>query len=179
MWFKMNFQLSSYSALLLPCRPQRKACIFTMHLTLPPWEDPIIFGLFPFCQGWDFILFGVFFFCFVFILVVSSQLVTTKNVDIGIWLICYCIVVLPQQFEKLQKKKKPTEKQTPATVFLRSWNLIISCRRADKGLPVWIAALQDLVSWWSTNWTRLHNQCAIKVKSIEPALECSWKLPIH
>lgn len=61
MWFKMNFQVSLYSVLLLPCHPQRKVCIFRLHLSLPLEKMPLLLDCFPSANvGTLFCLFGVF-----------------------------------------------------------------------------------------------------------------------
>lgn len=122
-------------------------------------------GLYFVCLGF-FVLF-----CF-FILVVSSQLVTTKNVDIGIWLICFGFVVLPQQFKKLKKNQQKT---CPATVFLRFWNLIILCRRADKAwLDCSFTGFGVLVV---NKLNETPRSVCDKGQEHWTALECSWKLP--
>lgn len=100
----MNFQLSLHSGLLLLCYPQRKVHFYNAsHSAL--LRRCCYFWTVSLLQSLGFILFvWGFLFCFIFfILVVSSQLVTTKNADIGILLMCFCSVVLPQQFEKLKQ----------------------------------------------------------------------------
>lgn len=104
MWFKneLSAVFTFWSAFTL-LSSEKSA--FLQCISLCPLEKMLLFlDCFPSAKfGLYFVCLRVFVLFHFFILVVSSQLVTTKNADIGILLMCFCSVVLPQQFEKLKQ----------------------------------------------------------------------------